>query len=204
MRFHIFYVLLAVGCTPQADRYSLTDEELARLHPTVPRIQPSSPKPREVAATSAAAPAPAKPSEPEETPEQRCARTRPERVELAKQAIKALHDRIAALEPAHKWLSKHKCELKDTTGSTRYLRTRERDGSIRIRVVHGRPDDLICDTPDIPDDIRENAREVYLYENTDPDEIMFQTLPECDASERPSLRVQYNDFEGQKAILALP
>ncbi len=206
-------LLAAAGCTPaetneqamqRAFGHGMYPTSSPPQRPPPRRVEPQpEPAPAVVPPAVAVAIATGEPPKPE-TPEERCKRTRNERVALAKAAILSIHERLEFVRPLTKWSDAHHCELKDTTGSVLVSRTKEA-GGIRVATRYGHVDDLICDTTNIPEELTpEVFREALLYRDTDPKSNLFETYPECDSTEKPSLRVRFNDGPGQRAILAIP
>jgi len=133
-----------------------------------------------------------------------CEGTRAARVSEAKDTIRTWNAHVEEIKPLVKWAVAHKCKLRDTTGSYLVKRTREA-GGIRVEVKRGGPDEVTCDTGKIKPGVDATLlRELELLENTSDDDVMFETFPECDAKETPSLRFTYGDEAAQKAILGLP
>lgn len=192
--------LLTIGCPHQ----ETDDEAYRKITAGLPTAQAHQQLPPEPRAT--AAPPPAKPVEekPTETPAERCTRTRAARVHEAQRAILAFHTRFKELGPVTKFVEKHKCELRDNTGTVLVTRTKEAGGT-RISVKHGAADEIVCkDTTKLPPELTKDVmREVIVYQQTNVDDVMFSTWDECDDTEKPSLRVRYNDGPAQRAILEI-
>ncbi len=109
-----------------------------------------------------------------------CDASRDARVREAKETIASWNDKLRKSVPIVTWARAHKCR--------------------RIE------DELLCDTASRPNGVTD-AMILELADldvSTSVDDVMFATLPECDAKEKPSLRVTYGDRAGQNAILSLP
>lgn len=214
MRYLCLSLVLLVACA-NPNKYRLTEEEQARLagprpaRHAEPRSEPHpdpAPKARRTTKRMQEEPEPVAAAAPEpDTPTPvNCEGSRETRVREAKDALNAWNARLKRLAPLITWADAHKCAFRDTRGTVLVTRTKEA-GGVRVGVKHGHADELICDTTKWPEGFDEEAmREILILGEVEEDAVMFETIPECDAKERPSLRVRHNDKAGQKAILALP
>ena len=200
---HIVIAVVAssvAGCSAPANRYTLTEEERARFG------HAPEPAPRRTATKPEASATPVATAEPAGLPPagDRCERTRADRVKVAKDTLTTTFAHWKEIAPLMKWASDHKCELRDNTGTILITKTREAGGT-RVAIRKGYADEIVCNTTKIPPELTVDVmREYVLLDSYPEDTIIFETWPECDDKEKPSLRVRFNDKAAQKAILALP